>query len=315
MNIKDKLIKFQYENHIGLVGAGLIGLSWAGLFSAFGYQTIVYDPYLTKPKKALQAIDDIWASLDLLFENLHNKKEVKLTNKMADLKFSTFIQENCPEDLQLKQKIILELEKIVSDKTVIASSTSSFLPSELQKSCIQPERIIVGHPMNPPHLIPLVELVLGKVSSQEIASRATSFYNSLNRIPVQIKKEMRGHLANRLTSALYREAVYLISEGIADVEDVDAVISNGPGLRLALLGPHMNYHLGGGSGGYRYYLDHLGPSQEERWKTLGQASLTPELKEKLIRGIESQNINFSELKIKRDKSLIEILKTKKANKL
>ena len=315
MKIKDKLINSQYENHIGVVGAGLIGLSWAGLFSAFGYQTTVYDPYLTKPKKALQAIDDIWASLDLLFENLNNKKEVKLSNKIADLKFSTFIQENCPEDLPFKQQIILELEKIVSDKTVIASSTSSFLPSELQKSCIQPERIIVGHPMNPPHLIPLVELVLGKVSSQEIASRAKSFYNSLNRIPVQIKKEMRGHLANRLTSALYREAVYLISEGIADVKDVDTVISNGPGLRLALLGPHMNYHLGGGSGGYRHYLEHLGPSQEERWKTLGQASLTPELKEKLIEGIESQNINVSELKIKRDKSLIEILKTKKANKL
>ena len=126
---------------------------------------------------------------------------------------------------------------------------------------------------------------------------------------------MRGHLANRLTSALYREAVYLVSEGVADVEDVDAVMSNGPGLRLALLGPHMNYHLGGGEGGYRSYLEHLGPSQEARWKTLGQRSLTPELKEKLIHGIESQNPNMSELKRKRDNSLIKILKTKKENKL
>ena len=305
----------QVENHIGVVGAGLIGMSWAGLFSAFGYETTVYDPYLKAQHLANQEINDIWGSLDLLFDGLKNKKGVKFSDKIDDLKFSTFIQENCPEDLSLKQEIISTIEKIVSQDTIISSSTSSFMASELQNGCIKPERVIVGHPMNPPHLIPVVEIVLGKAFSQEIRSRAKSFYHSLQRVPVQIKKEMRGHLANRLTSALYREAVYLVSEGVADVEDVDTVMSNGPGLRLALLGPHMNYHLGGGEGGYRSYLEHLGPSQEERWKTLGQTPLTPELKEKLIHGIESQNPNMSELKIKRDNSLIEILKTKKENKL
>ena len=305
----------QNENQIGVVGAGLIGMSWAGLFSAFGYETTVYDPYLKKQHLAQQTINNIWESLDLLFDDLKNKKEVKFSNEIDDLKFTTFIQENCPEDLSLKQNIISKIEKIISSDTVISSSTSSFMPSELQNGCTTPDRIIVGHPMNPPHLIPVVEIVLGKAFSQEISSRAKSFYNSLKRVPVQIKKEMRGHLANRLTSALYREAVYLVSEGVADVEDVDTVISNGPGLRLALLGPHMNYHLGGGEGGYRYYLEHLGPSQEVRWKTLGQLSLTPELKEKLIHGIESQNHDISELKTKRDNSLIEILKIKKENKL
>ena len=305
----------QGENQIGVVGAGLIGLSWAGLFSAFGYETTVYDPYLKKQHLALQEINNVWGSLDLLFDDLKNKKEVKFSDKMDDLKFSSFIQENCPEDLSLKQGLISKIERIVSEDTIISSSTSSFMPSELQDVCIKPERVIVGHPMNPPHLIPVVEIVFGKVFNQEISRRAKSFYNSLQRVPVQIKKEMRGHLANRLTSALYREAVYLVAEGVADVEDVDAVISNGPGLRLALLGPHMNYHLGGGEGGYRSYLEHLGPSQEARWKTLGQTSLTPELKEKLIHGIESQNLSMSELKIKRDDSLIKILKTKKENKL
>ena len=305
----------QGESQIGVVGAGLIGMSWAGLFSAFGYETMVYDPQLKTRELATQAIDDIWRSLDLLFDNLTSKRPVEFSDKLDALKASTFIQENCPEDLTLKREVISDLEKIVSDKTIIASSTSSFLPSELQKSSIQPERIIVGHPMNPPHLIPVVEIVLGKVTNQEISNRAKSFYSCLQRVPVQIKKEMRGHLANRLTAALYREAVYLISEDIADVEDVDAVISNGPGLRLALLGPHMNYHLGGGEGGYRHYLEHLGPSQEARWETLGQTPLTPELKEKLIQGIEKQNIPMAELKAKRDESLIEILKTKKANRL
>ena len=305
----------QVENQIGVVGAGLIGMSWAGLFSAFGYETTVYDPFLREQNFARKEIGNIWASLDLLFDNLQSKKEVNFSNKMEDLKFSTFIQENCPEDLSLKQEIISKIEKIVSQDTIISSSTSSFMPSELQNGCIKPERIIVGHPMNPPHLIPVVEIVLGKAFSQEISNRAKSFYHSLQRVPVQIKKEMRGHLANRLTSALYREAVYLVSEGVADVEDVDTVMANGPGLRLALLGPHMNYHLGGGEGGYRSYLEHLGPSQEVRWKTLGQTPLTQELKEKLIHGIESQNPNMSELKAKRDNSLIEILKTKKENKL
>ncbi len=305
----------QNENQIGVVGAGLIGMSWAGLFSAFGYETTIYDPYLKEQHLANQEINDIWGSLDLLFDGLENKKGVKFSDKIDDLKSSTFIQENCPEDLTLKQETISKIEKIVSQDTIISSSTSSFMPSELQNSCVRPDRIIVGHPMNPPHLIPVVEVVLGKTFNQEISNRAKSFYNSLQRVPVHIKKEMRGHLANRLTSALYREAVYLVSEGVADVEDVDTVMSNGPGLRLALLGPHMNYHLGGGEGGYRSYLEHLGPSQEARWKTLGQTPLTEDLKEKLIHGIESQNPDTSELKIKRDNSLIEILKTKKENKL
>ena len=305
----------QNENQIGVLGAGLIGMSWAGLFSAFGYETTIYDPYLEKQHLARHEINEIWASLDLLFDNLQNKKQVKFSDKINDLKDATFIQENCPENLPLKKGLISKIERIVSQDTIISSSTSSFMPSELQNGCVDPERIIVGHPMNPPHLIPVVEIVFGKAFNQEINHRAKSFYNSLQRVPVQIKKEMRGHLANRLTSALYREAVYLVAEGVADVEDVDTVMSNGPGLRLALLGPHMNYHLGGGEGGYRSYLEHLGPSQEVRWKTLGQTPLTQELKEKLIQGIESQNPNMTELKTKRDNSLIKILKTKKENKL
>ena len=165
----------QCETQIGVVGAGLIGLSWAGLFSAFGYETIVYDPYLKRKKLPHQAIEEVWKSLDLLFDNLTNKRDVKFSNSIGALKVSTFIQENCPEKLSLKQEIIKEIEGLVSDKTIIASSTSSFLPTELQKACAKPERVIVGHPMNPPHLIPVVEIVLGKVSDQELADRAKDF--------------------------------------------------------------------------------------------------------------------------------------------
>ena len=174
---------------IGIVGAGLIGLSWAGLFSAFGYQIIVYDPFLKQKDLANKTIEDIWASLESLFEDLKNKKEVKFSVDLFDLAGTSFIQENLPEDLNLKREIISKLEKTVSVETIIASSTSSFLPSELQEHSANPDRIMVGHPMNPPHLIPAVEIVLGKMYSLKKAERAKSIYRSVHRVPIQIKKE------------------------------------------------------------------------------------------------------------------------------
>ena len=308
------MVSISNEQKIGVVGAGLIGASWAGLFSAFGYETILYDPKKEAIDRAVGQIKGIWSSLENLHGKLENKKETKTVDKLEELKECSFLQENCPENLDLKQALISDLEKIVSDETIIASSTSSFLPSELREMCDNPNRVLVGHPMNPPHLIPLVEIVMGEVDNSEILNRVHNFYLSLHRKPVHVKKEMRGHLANRLTAALYREAVYLVSEGIADVADVDAVISNGPGLRLALMGPHINYHLGGGTGGYRHYLEHLGPTQETRWQTLGEPSLTDEVKELLVTGIEDQNIKVDDLISKRDKGLVEILKIKKENK-
>jgi len=146
----------QGESQIGVVGAGLIGMSWAGLFSAFGYPTIVYDPNLKGQNEALNIINEFWRSLDLLFDNLSNKREVQFSDTLYDLKACTFIQENCPEDLVVKKEVIEEIEQIVSAETIISSSTSSFLPSELQRACSHPERVLVGYPMNPPHLIPVV---------------------------------------------------------------------------------------------------------------------------------------------------------------
>ena len=309
------MLNFVKEGKIGVVGSGLIGASWAGLFSAFGYETILYDPKKEALDHAIDQIAEIWLSLETLHGELQNKKKVKTVYNLEDLKECSFVQENCTEDLNLKRELISDLENVVSSETIFASSTSSFLPSELQEASNYPERIIIGHPMNPPHLIPLVEIVMGEVEDENVFKRAHNLYSSLCRTPVHVKKEMRGHLANRLTSALYREAVYLVSEGVASVEDIDNAISNGPGLRLALFGPHMNYHLGGGPGGYRNYLKHLGPTQEARWKTLGETPLTDEIKDLLIEGIEVQNINMDDVIKKRDKSLIEILKIKNSNKV
>lgn len=309
------MISTTRERRIGVLGSGLIGASWAGLFSAFGYETYLYDSKKGAVDEAIDQIPEIWSSLETLHGELQNKKKVKKVYNLEDLKECSFIQENCTEDLNLKRELISDLENVVLSETIIASSTSSFMPSELQEASNYPERIIVGHPMNPPHLIPLVEIVMGEIDSPKIFNRANNFYASVQRTPIVVKKEMRGHLANRLTAALYREAVYLVSEGVASVEDIDNAISNGPGLRFAFFGPHMNYHLGGGPGGYRNYLMHLGPTQEARWKTLGETPLTDEIKNLLIEGIEAQNINIDDSIKKRDKSLIEILKIKNSNKI
>ena len=195
---------------------------------------------------------------------------------------------------------------------LIASSTSSLKATDIQRVAKYPNRILVAHPMNPPHLIPMVEIVPGKLTSESTMLAAKSFYEDMKRTIISIKKEVTGHVANRLTSALYREAVYMVSEGIADVEDIDKAITYGPGLRWSLIGPHLTYHLGGGAGGYKHYLEHLGPTQEARWKDHGTASLTDELKAILIEGIEKEleNQDPNTLLLRRDSAIVELIKLK-----
>ncbi len=165
----------------------------------------------------------------------------------------------------------------------------------------------MAHPFNPPHLLPLVEIV---GEDDAIIARACAFYRSLNRRPVILKKEVPGHIANRLSSALYREAVYLVEQGIASVEDIDAAISEGPGLRWSIMGPHMTYHLGGGEGGIAHYLEHLGPSQERRWASLGSPNLTEDVKSAIVAGIEAESAgrSIADLEAQRDHLLVEILR-------
>jgi len=166
--------------------------------------------------------------------------------------------------------------------------------------------------MNPPHLVPLVELVSGKQTSQAALDLAERFYVQMGRVPIRVQKEVAGHLANRLTAALYREAVHIAAEGIADVASIDKAIACGPGVRWALMGPHLTYHLGGGTGGYRHYLDHLGPTQEARWRELGETALTDQVKDLLVDGVEKElaQIDKNTLVERRDKALVELAKLK-----
>lgn len=303
---------------IGIVGGGLIGMSWASLFLARGGDVIVVDPDPETEERFADFLPKAWANLtDLGLTESETAPTPTVTDDYSALRNVDFVQENGPERLGTKRVVIDEIEEVIGSDVVIASSTSSLRASDMQTDARHPERILVAHPMNPPHLVPMVELVSGKQTSEDTIKAAERFYAEMQRVTIRVKREVPGHLANRLTSALYREAVNLVAEGIADVEDIDKAVAYGPGMRWALMGPHLTYHMGGGQGGYRYYLDHLGPTQEERWKNLGHPKLTEELKEALVAGVERELAaqDKATLTERRDAALVELQKLKAAHRL
>ena len=299
--------------HVGLAGGGLIGLSWASLFLARGLSVTIVDPRPGLAEEAAAFLAQAWPMLkELGLTQKDRPGTPHCTDDPAALAGCGFVQENGPDRIDVKHGLIAQIEAAVAPDVVIASSTSSLLPSALQEGAAHPERILVAHPMNPPHLVPMVELVPGPATGEASMRVAETFYQGLQRVTIRLRQEAVGHLANRLTSALYREAVNIVAEGIASVEDVDKAITHGPGLRWALNGPHLTYHLGGGQGGYRHYLDHLGPTQEERWKHLGNPRLTDAVKDTLVAGIEAElkDQNRETLIERRDAALVELLKVK-----
>ena len=299
---------------VGLIGGGTIGASWAAYFLARGLSVIVVDPFRAEAQ-IRHDIEQMWPALtqlglapeaDPLAISFRDKIDLELAGV-------DFVQENGPENLALKQEIVTALEAVLRSETVISSSTSALLASDIQAKCQHPERVVVGHPFNPPHLIPLVEVVGGQETAPGVIDWTMDFYNHIGKVPVRAQKEAVGHIANRLTAALFREVVHLIAEGIASVEDIDAVMTNGPGLRWALIGPVLTYHLAGGSGGIQGYLDHLGPTQELRWQQLGRPQLTDEVKQQIVEGVlaEVGHQTLEALVQKRDADLIALLQTLK----
>ena len=301
--------------NIAVLGSGTIGQSWCALFLAAGHRVVAYDP---NPSMHQQILDSI-ARAQSTFEALGYSG----TGCSEYLEFTTdareavtgcrFIQENAPEDLSLKHALYQEIEPALDSDAVLLSSTSGLTLSELQNGLSNPSRLVIAHPFNPPHLIPLVEVLGNDLTRSGLVAEVLRFYESLGKVPIELKKSVPGHVANRLQAVLWQEVLHLAKEGVASLPDIDKAIANGPGLRWAFFGPNLVYHLGGGDGGYPDYLDHLGPSQEARWKDLGEAELNGETKEKLIKGLMETlgDTSMSKLKDKRDAALIRLLKLKK----
>ncbi|MCF3592514.1 3-hydroxyacyl-CoA dehydrogenase NAD-binding domain-containing protein [Rhodobacteraceae bacterium LMO-12] len=300
---------------VAVIGGGLIGQSWAALFLAHGLHVCVQDVVDGFEDPVRAAIAAAWPDLVQLgmasgpipFERLSFASDIADACRGVGL-----VQECGPDRIEAKREILTAIEAGAPEAALIASSTSSLLASDVQRGARHPGRVLVAHPFNPPHLVPLVEIVPGAQTSQASIAAARAFYGALHREVIVVQKEVVGHVANRLSAALFREAVHIVAEGIASVEDVDRAVAHGPGLRWALMGPFATYHLGGGAGGFRHYLEHLGPTQEARWAELGEPVLDEATRASLIVGVDEAlaGVDVARLAETRDAGLVGILKLK-----
>ena len=275
---------------IAIVGTGVIGASWAAYFLAKGFSVSATDPAEGAEARLRALVDGCWPILERT--GLAEGASRERLSFDADLERAVagcgFVQENGPERVEIKRDLLARISAVVAADTLIATSSSGILISDIQDAARNPERVLLGHPFNPPHLIPLVEVVGGKLTSAEAIGRALDFYSAIGKKPIHIKREIKGFIANRLQAALWREAFYLVDQGVADVADIDAAIAHGPGLRWALLGPFLNLHLSGGAGGIAHMIDHLGPPIESWWRDLGEISFTPEVRAEAVAGVAAE---------------------------
>jgi 3-hydroxyacyl-CoA dehydrogenase len=296
---------------IAIVGTGVIGASWAALFLAHGLEVIATDPAPNAEGNLREYIDNAWPALEQLgLSSGASKERLSFTTKLSDaLKDVDLVQENGPERPDFKIKLFADMDALTPETTILASSSSGIPIGISQSSCKHPERCVIGHPFNPPHLIPLVEVVGSEKTSLTVIERAIAFYASIGKRPIHVRKEVVGHVANRLQAALYREVVYLIEQDVLSVSDADAAVSWGPGLRWGVMGPNLLFHLAGGQGGIHHFMEHLAGPMTTWWKDLGNPEFTPELKEKISQGVlaEAGKQSINDLAEERDKLLLGLL--------
>ena len=273
---------------VAVIGAGTIGASWAAWFLSRGLEVVASDPSPGAPDLIRRMVADAWPILQGLgaTADADPARWRFEADPVAAVAGCDFVQENAPERYEVKQPLLRAITAALPPEVVVASSSSGLLASRLSEGCTHPGRVVIGHPFNPPHLIPLVEVVGGATADPAAVRTAVAFYRAIGKRPITLNKEVPGHLANRLQAALWREAAHLVAEDVASVADVDTAIAEGPGLRWALMGPHTTFHLAGGEGGMAHFMAHLMPAVTGWWESLGEPALTPELQAKLIAGVD-----------------------------
>lgn len=297
---------------IAIIGTGVIGASWTAQFLAKGLEVVATDIAPDAEAALRKFVKAAWPALERLglspgasLANLSFNANLAEAIVGADL-----VQENGPERLDFKQKLYKQLDELLPPDVIIASSSSGIKMSDIQLGAgLHPERCVIGHPFNPPHLIPLVEVVGGAKTSEQTVQRAIAFYKSIGKKAVRLNKEMPGHVANRLQGALAREVYYLIAEDVLSAADVDDALSWGPGLRWGIMGNMMLNHLGGGPGGIEHFFQQFAGPMTTSWKTLGSPVLTPEIQKKLIDGVHAEvgSRSIEELEAERDEVLLGLL--------
>lgn len=297
--------------HVAVLGAGTIGASWTAWFLSRGMQVAVSDPNPAAEAYVRRFVANAWPTLRQLgMTDGASPDAWRFHATPGDaVRKAEFVQENAPERMAIKRRLYAEIEPALPDEAILASSSSGLIMSELQHGLRAAPRYAIGHPFNPPHLIPLVEVVGGKATAPETIAWCLAFYRHIGKQPIHIRKEAPGHLANRLQAALWREAVNAVITGLASVQDVDTAITAGPGLRWAIMGPHMTLHLGGGEGGMAHMLDQFRPAFETWWQTMHTPSLTPDVCQQILDGVaaEAHGRSIQELSHQRDALLVGLL--------
>jgi len=296
---------------VGIVGAGVIGGGWAMHYLRMGLDVDVYDPAPTAARDLSRMRAEIWPLLVRI--GLRDGASPDRLTVHADLagavSAADIVQENAPEDAVVKRQVLSAIDAVARPDAVIASSTSGFGMTVLQQDCQRPERCVVGHPFNPPYLIPLVEVVGGEQTDPACVDWLAAFYAAVGKRPLQLTRELPGFVGNRLQEAMWREALHMVAAGEATVEEIDESIAFGPGLRWALMGPCLTFHLAGGGGGMAHMLDHFGAALLEPWTRLVAPPLTPELRQRMVDGCEREAAGWSvdQLEQRRDEFLAELL--------
>jgi 3-hydroxyacyl-CoA dehydrogenase len=275
---------------IAVVGTGVIGASWASYYLSRGYDVVATDPGPNAEANLRKYVDNAWPVLARAgLAAGASRERLRFTASMSRaLAEADLVQENAPERPDFKIKLFAEMDQAAPPDAILASSSSGITMDVMQSACTHPERCVVGHPFNPPHIVPLVEVVGGAKTSEEVIERAMSFYASIGKKPIRLHKAVPGHAANRLQAALYKEILSLIQQGVLDVADADIAVSYGPGLRWGVMGQSLQWHLGGGAGGIHHFMEHLMPGLEGLMKGLQMPDITPALKQTVIDGVLKQ---------------------------
>lgn len=297
---------------VACIGAGVIGGGWVAHFLGRGYQVVAWDPAPDAEEKLRSLVASAWPALERLglaegASMDHLSVAPTLAEAVAD---ADFVQESAPERLDLKSDLLAGIDAALPEGVVVGSSTSGYSMSEMQAKATAPSRLVVGHPFNPPYLVPLVEVVGGEKSEQWAVDWASEFYRLAGKSVITMDQELPGFIGNRIQEAAWREALHMVAEGEATVAQIDRAMTDGPGLRWAFHGPCTTFHLAGGEGGMAHMLDHFGPSLKAPWTRLEAPELTTELRDRMVAGTDEvvDGRSTAELIAQRDRRMIAIMR-------
>ncbi len=304
--------------NIAIIGTGVIGASWTAQFLAKGLQVVATDVAPNAEASLRKFVGAAWPALQRLgLSPEASQSNLRFTPSLAEAgAVADLVQENGPERVDFKQKLYGQLDELLPAEVIIASSSSGLTMSAIQSGArSHPERCVIAHPFNPPHLVPLVEIVGGEKTSEETIRRTAEFYTSIGKKTVRLHKELPGHVANRLQAALAREVYYLVADGVVSAADVDTALCWGPGLRWGIMGNMMLNHLGGGPGGIEHFFQQFTGPMTNWWKVLGSPVLTPEVQKKLIDSVHAEvgSRTIEELEAERDEILLGLLELRTKN--